>query len=64
MDVSEVVKDATMLFKVLNDMVDEVGEHNVIQVVTDNASNYVKAGKKYLICATRINVKLFDNKKS
>ncbi|CAN6868534.1 unnamed protein product [Brassica oleracea] len=33
-EVSEVVKDATMLFKLLDDM-----------VVTDNASNYVKAGK-------------------
>lgn len=39
------VKDATMLFKLLDEMVEEVGEKNVIQVVTDNASNYVKAGK-------------------
>lgn len=46
MDVSEVVKDATLLFQMLDDMVEEVGEANVIQVVTDNASNYVKAGKK------------------
>uniref|UniRef100_A0A0D3B9A0 DUF659 domain-containing protein n=2 Tax=Brassica oleracea var. oleracea TaxID=109376 RepID=A0A0D3B9A0_BRAOL len=44
-EVSEVVKDATMLFKLLDDMVEEVGEKNVVQVVTDNASNYVKAGK-------------------
>ncbi|XP_048624037.1 uncharacterized protein LOC106405160 [Brassica napus] len=44
-EVSEVVKDATMLFKLLDEMVEEVGEKNVIQVVTDNASNYVKAGK-------------------
>ena len=46
MNVSEVIKDANLLFKVLNDMVEEVGEENVVQVVTDNASNYVKAGKK------------------
>nr|GEX01143.1 uncharacterized protein [Tanacetum cinerariifolium] len=32
-------------------MMDEVGEQNVIQVVTDNASNYVKAGK--LLAAMR-----------
>jgi len=46
MDVSEVIKDANFLFKVLDDMVEEVGEENVVQVVTDNTSNYVKAGKK------------------
>lgn len=45
MDVSEVIKDANFLFKILDDMVEEVGEENVVQVVTDNASNYVKAGK-------------------
>ncbi|KAK8614380.1 hypothetical protein V6N13_122740 [Hibiscus sabdariffa] len=39
----EIVKDAKMLFQVLDAMVEEVGEKNVIQVVTDNASNYVKA---------------------
>ena len=58
MDVSEVVKDANLLYKVLDDMVEEIGEENVVQVMTDNASNYVKAGKKikilslsiYLIC--------------
>ena len=48
LDVSEIVKDARMLFDMLDKMVEEVGEHNVIQVVTDNASNYVKAGKKLL----------------
>ena len=30
-------------------MVEEVGEENVVQVVTDNASNYVKARKKLII---------------
>ncbi|CAG7870124.1 unnamed protein product [Brassica rapa] len=44
-EVFEVVKDATLLFKLLDDMVEEVGEKNVVQVVTDNASNYVKAGR-------------------
>ncbi|CAH1453556.1 unnamed protein product [Lactuca virosa] len=45
MDVSEVSKDANLLFGVLDDIVKEVGEVNVIQVITDNASAYVKAGK-------------------
>ncbi|XP_023640316.1 uncharacterized protein LOC17889560 [Capsella rubella] len=45
MDVSEVVKDARLLFELLYKMVKEVREHNVVQVVTDNASNYIKAGK-------------------
>ncbi|VVB04140.1 unnamed protein product [Arabis nemorensis] len=44
-DVSEVVKDSNLLFNMLDNMVEEVGESNVVQVVTDNASNYVKARK-------------------
>ncbi|KAE8685526.1 hypothetical protein F3Y22_tig00111096pilonHSYRG00123 [Hibiscus syriacus] len=34
MDVSEIVKDANMLFKVLDEMVEEVGEENV-EIVND-----------------------------
>ncbi|GJR54401.1 argonaute 5-like protein [Tanacetum coccineum] len=45
MDVSDVSKNATLLFGILDKMVDEVGEENVVQVVTDNAAAYVKAGK-------------------
>jgi len=45
MDVSEVIKDANLLYKVLDDIVEEVGEENGVQVVTDNASNYVKVVK-------------------
>ena len=44
MDVSNVSKDANLLFGILDKMVDEVGEKNVVQVITDNASAYVKAG--------------------
>ncbi|CAH1430634.1 unnamed protein product [Lactuca virosa] len=44
LDVSEIKKDANTLFKMLDGMVDEIGKENVVQVVTDNASNYVKAG--------------------
>lgn len=42
MNVYEVIKDPNRLFKVLDHMAKEVGEENVVQVVTDNASNYVK----------------------
>ena len=38
------MKDSTLLFKLLNDMVEEIGEANVVQVITDNAKNYIKAG--------------------
>ncbi|XP_039006462.1 uncharacterized protein LOC120134051 [Hibiscus syriacus] len=45
LDVSDVSKDVDLLFHVLDKMVEEVGEENVVRVVTDNASSYVKAGK-------------------
>ncbi|KAJ9544035.1 hypothetical protein OSB04_023742 [Centaurea solstitialis] len=51
MDVSNVSKDANLLFGILDKMVDEVGETNVVQVITDNASAYVKVGK--MLEATR-----------
>lgn len=51
MDVSDVSKDANLLFGILDKMVDEVGETNVVQVIIDNASAYVKAGK--MLEATR-----------
>ncbi|XP_021855425.1 uncharacterized protein [Spinacia oleracea] len=44
-DVSEIVGDVNMLFQMLDTMVEEVGENNVVQVVTSNTSNYVKAGR-------------------
>lgn len=44
---SNFVKDKSLLFHMLDDMVKEVGEANVVQVVTDTASNYVVDSKKY-----------------
>ena len=44
-DASDRVKDATLLFELLDEVVMQVGVENVVQVVTDNASNYVLAGK-------------------
>ena len=44
-DTSNVIKDANHMFELLDSMVEEIGEDNVMQVVTDGASNFVKAGK-------------------
>ena len=44
-DVSDAIKDAKLLFGLLNEVVEEVGEDIVIQVITNNASNYKLAGK-------------------
>lgn len=44
-DASDKVKDATLLFEPLDDIIQEVGEQHVVQVITDNASNYVLAGE-------------------
>lgn len=46
-DTSSFIKDGQMLFELLDDsIVEEVGEDNVGQVVTDSASAYVLAGEK------------------
>jgi len=44
-DASYRIKDANMLFELLDEVVMEVGVENVVQLITDNASNYVLAGK-------------------
>ena len=51
-DASEHVKDAKLLFKLLDDVVEEVGENLVVQVVTDNASAY-KAVREMLMAKRR-----------
>jgi hypothetical protein len=43
-DASDRVKDGQLLFQLLDEVVEEVGVANVVQVITDNASNYVLAG--------------------
>ncbi|KAK2646422.1 hypothetical protein Ddye_021617 [Dipteronia dyeriana] len=44
-DASDAIKDATLLFNLLDSVIEEVGEDIVVQVVTDNASNYKKTGE-------------------
>jgi hypothetical protein len=44
-DASDQVKDGNFLFRLLDEVVEEVGVQNVVQVITDNAANYVAAGR-------------------
>ena len=44
-DTSSHVKNATYLCEVIEEVIHEVGEENVVQVVTNNATSYVVAGK-------------------
>lgn len=43
-DASHITKTADKIFSMLDQIVEEVGEENVVQVVTDNAANYKAAG--------------------
>ncbi|XP_058083479.1 uncharacterized protein LOC131231328 isoform X2 [Magnolia sinica] len=44
-DASDIIEDATNLFKLLDRVVEEVGEENVVQVITENTASYKAAGK-------------------
>jgi hypothetical protein len=44
-DASDIVKTGEKIFEMLDAVVDEIGEEKVVQVITDNGSNYVLAGK-------------------
>lgn len=44
-DASSYVKDGKKMFELLDNFVDQIGEANVVQVVTDSASANVMAGK-------------------
>ncbi|KAF7825683.1 zf-BED domain-containing protein/DUF659 domain-containing protein/Dimer_Tnp_hAT domain-containing protein [Senna tora] len=44
-DVSDVSKTAEKIFEMLDEIVEQVGEENVVQVITDNATNYKVAGQ-------------------
>jgi hypothetical protein len=44
-DASDITKTADKVFKMMDKVVDEIGEENVVQVVTDNATNYKAAGE-------------------
>jgi hypothetical protein len=44
-DASAYVKDAQLLCELLDNFIQEIGPQYVVQVITDNAANYVVAGK-------------------
>ena len=44
-DASAHIKDAAMICELLDGFIREIGVQNVVQVITDNAANYVAAGK-------------------
>jgi hypothetical protein len=44
-DASAHVKDAALLSDLLDGFIQEVGPQHVVQVITDNAANYVAAGR-------------------
>ncbi|XP_057964619.1 uncharacterized protein LOC131155470 [Malania oleifera] len=44
-DAFNIVENADRMYRLLDEMVEEIGESNVIQVVTDNVSNYVATGR-------------------
>ena len=44
-DASDNIKDNKYIYGLLKDMIKDVGEVNVVQIVTDNGSAIVKAGK-------------------
>eukprot|EP00253_Pinus_taeda_P011616 PITA_11616 len=45
LDASEHVKDAATICELLDGFIREIGVQNVVQVIIDNAANYVSAGK-------------------
>ncbi|XP_077252467.1 uncharacterized protein LOC143891845 [Tasmannia lanceolata] len=44
-DTSDISENADNLFTLLDSVVEEVGEENVVQVITDSAAAYVRAGE-------------------
>lgn len=47
-DASDKIKDHQYIYGLMKKAVEEVGKTNVVQVVTDNGSAFVKAGKKLM----------------
>ena len=47
-DAFDTITNGELMFKYLDEVVEEIGEENVVQVITDNAFNYVNAGMRPL----------------
>ena len=48
LDASDTIKNGELMFKYLDEMVKEIGKENVVQVIIDNASNYVNVGTRLM----------------
>eukprot|EP00253_Pinus_taeda_P032981 PITA_32981 len=48
-DASDKVKIAQLICEMMEEVVQEVGEEHVVQIVTDNATNYMDAGRLFQI---------------
>ena len=44
-DASNIIKDASNLFLLFDEVIEWVGPLNVVHIVTNNATNYVAAGR-------------------
>ena len=47
-DASDTIKNGELMFKYLNEVIEEIRQKNVVQVITNNASNYVNAGMRLM----------------
>ena len=47
-DAFDTIKNGELMFRYLDEVVEEIGEENVVQVITDNASNYVNVGMRLM----------------
>ncbi|XP_076927199.1 uncharacterized protein LOC143590669 [Bidens hawaiensis] len=45
LDASEHVKNAELIVGMINEVIEDVGEANIVQLITDNGSNFKAAGK-------------------
>ncbi|CAL9075803.1 unnamed protein product [Musa textilis] len=48
-DASSFVKSGDKIYDLLDKFVEEIGEQNIVQVITDNGSNYVLADNIHLL---------------
>ncbi|RDY13309.1 hypothetical protein CR513_01802, partial [Mucuna pruriens] len=53
-DNSDVIKNDQKIFELLDNIVEEIGEENVVQVVTNGASNLVAAGRMLMEKRTKL----------
>ena len=47
-DAFDMIKNGELMSKHLDDMVEEIGKENNVQVITDNAFNYVNVGMRLM----------------